>query len=88
MPSKTVSLEASAYDRLKAAKAPDESFSEAINRILADSKPSYRALAGFLSPSEAKRVKGTIRRMRADEIPVEQTRILGWKESHGRRSRH
>ena len=87
MSSRTVSLELSAYERLRAAKAADESFSKAIHRILADSKPTYRMLAGFLTPSEAEHVKKAIRRMRADEAPAEQIRIGAWKKNHGRRSR-
>jgi len=85
--SKTVSLESSAYERLKAAKAPGESFSETVNRILADSTPSIRSLAGFLTASEAKRVKSTIRRMRALEAPAERARIREWGASSDRNVR-
>ena len=69
-----MSLEASAYQRLKSAKAPGESFSETVTRILANSRPSIRSLAGFLSPSDAELVKATIRRMRAQEAPAERAR--------------
>ena len=57
MGSRTVSLEASAYERLKAAKTPGRSFSEAINRIRAPSRPTYRQLSGLLTPSETKSLK-------------------------------
>jgi predicted CopG family antitoxin len=87
MSSKTVSLESSAYERLKAAKAPGESFSETVNRILADSKPSIRSLAGFLTPSEAQRVKTTLRRMRELEAPAERARIEEWRKSDDRNVR-
>jgi predicted CopG family antitoxin len=87
VPSKTVSLETSAYERLKAAKTPGESFSEAVNRILAGSRPTYRQLAGFLTLSEAENVRAAIGRMRADEAPAEQMRIRAWRKNRGRSSR-
>jgi predicted CopG family antitoxin len=86
--SKTVSLETSAYERLKAAKTPDESFSEAVNRILSSTKPTFRQLAGFLTPSEAENVRTAIRRMRTDEAPNELKRIQEWRNASGRRTRH
>jgi predicted CopG family antitoxin len=88
VPSKTVSLEESAYERLKAAKTPGESFSKAINRILENSKPSYRQLAGFFTPDEAKAVREAIRRMRAAEAPAERQRIHEWRKKGGSRPRH
>jgi predicted CopG family antitoxin len=78
MSSKTVSLESAAYERLRAAKAPGESFSETVNRILSQSKPSMRTLAGFLSPSDARRVKAALRRMRALETPAEGAQLEAW----------
>ena len=57
MGSRTVSLETSAYERLKAAKTPGKSFSEPIHRIRAPSRPAYRQLSGLLTPSETKRLK-------------------------------
>jgi predicted CopG family antitoxin len=88
MPNKTVSLEASAYDLLKSARAPQESFSEAIHRLLSDTKPSFRQIAGALTPQEADAVKTAIRRMRAQEAPAEKTRIKSWRKHDGRRPRH
>lgn len=88
MPSKTVSLEESAYERLKAAKAHDESFSEAVHRILADSRPSYRHLAGALTSTEAEAIRTAIRRMRALETPAEEGRLRAWRKGRGSRTRH
>jgi predicted CopG family antitoxin len=87
VPSKTVSLESSAYERLRAAKAPDESFSETVNRILADSRPSYRVLAGVLTTPEAKDVRTAIRQMRAQEVKAERVRLGEWRRRSGRRAR-
>jgi len=83
MPSKTVSLEASAYERLRAAKAPNESFSEVVNRILSRDQPSCRDLAGYFSPSEAESVRSAIGRMRAGEAPAEKLRISEWGKQRG-----
>lgn len=83
-----MSLEESAYDRLKAAKAPDESFSELVHRILADPKPSFRQLAGSLSSAEAEEVRAAVRRMRDLEAPAEVRRTNAWRKRRGSRSRH
>jgi predicted CopG family antitoxin len=88
MPSRTVSLEESAYERLKAAKAPDESFSEAIHRLLADSKPSIRQLAGFFTAARAEKVRSALRRMRELETPAEERRVKAWRRDRGVHSRH
>ena len=88
MPSKTVSLEESAYERLKAAKAPDESFSEAVHRILADSRPSFRRLAGVISPTEAEGIRSAVRQMRDQEAPAEERHLKAWRKGRGSRSRH
>ena len=79
MASRTVSLEASAYERLKSAKAPGESFSDAINRVLSESKPSYRALSGFIAPTDAQRLKRAVRKMRAADASAEKDRLTRWK---------
>jgi len=83
MSSKTVSLEASAYERLRAAKAPDESFSDVVNRILARERRSCRDLAGFFSPSQANEVWTAVRRMRASEAPAERSRMSKWGKQRG-----
>jgi len=41
MGTKTISLEDSAYSRLKAVKRPGESFSDAVNRVLGGNEPSF-----------------------------------------------
>ena len=88
MSSKTVSLEASAYERLRAAKAPHESFTQTVNRLLARDRPSCRELAGFFTASEAEGVRSAIRRMRAAEAPAEKLRISEWGRQRGARPRH
>src|SRR5207302_5512702 len=52
MGTKTISLEDSAYSRLKAVKRPGESFSDAVNRVLGANEPSFLDFKGtsWLSP--------------------------------------
>jgi predicted CopG family antitoxin len=88
MGSRTVSLEVSAYDRLKAAKRPGESFSVTINRILEGSRPTYRSLAGFLSRAEAAQVREAIQRMRDAEAPAERKHMNEVNRTGGRHPGH
>jgi predicted CopG family antitoxin len=79
MPSRTVSLETSAYERLRAAKRPGESFSDAINRILEDSGPSFRVLAGIFTVDDSRKIRRAIAAMRQREAPAERA----WLEKLG-----
>jgi predicted CopG family antitoxin len=88
MGSRTVSLEDSAYERLKAAKRPGESFSVTITRILEGSRPTYRSLAGFLSRSEGQELHRAVKRMRAAEAPAELERLEQMRRGHGHHSGH
>lgn len=83
-----MSLEDSAYERLKAAKKPGESFSVTINRILEGSRPSYRPLAGFLTRAEAKQVRRAIERMREAEAPAELLRMAEMRRIGGSHTGH
>ena len=87
MPSKTVSLENSAYDRLKAAKRGDESFSQAVNRILSGSRPSFRSLAGSLTARNSAAVKAALTEMRRMESVSERLRVASWRNARGRNRR-
>jgi predicted CopG family antitoxin len=86
MVSRTVSLEASAYERLRAAKRPGESFSQTVNRLLEASRPSFRALAGILTPSEATSVRRAVRGMREQERRAERVNLTRFEGPH--RGRH
>jgi predicted CopG family antitoxin len=86
MASRTISLEVSAYERLRAAKRPGESFSQTVNRILELSRPSFRALAGILSPREARGVRRAITEMRRQEFRAERAKLAKARSSH--RGRH
>jgi predicted CopG family antitoxin len=85
MVSRTVSLEQGAYERLRAAKRPGESFSQTVNRLLKDSRPSFRVLAGVLNERESTQIRRAILGMRAREIPGEQDKfasITGGRRGH------
>lgn len=79
MSSRTVSLEQGAYERLRLAKRPGESFTDAVNRILAESRPSFSRLAGVLSRQEASAVRGSIRLMRELEAAPEKARYAKFR---------
>ncbi len=87
MTSKTVSLERSAYERLKASKLPGESFTQAVNRLVKGSAPSFRVLAGSIKPADSRAIKKTLQRMRASEAAAEQASLKRLEDSHGSHSR-
>jgi len=86
MPSRTVSLEVSAYDRLKAAKRAGESFSQVVNRVLESSRPSFRDLSGVLTKSDALGVQKAIEEMRKRESAAESEHMV--RLGGGRRGPH
>ena len=87
MSSRTVSLEKSAYDRLKASKLPGESFTDTVNRLVKGSGPSFRVLAGSLRSADARAVKTAIRRMRTAEASGERALVDLVAQGHGRHAR-
>ncbi len=66
VPSRTISLEESAYQALAAAKQPGESFSRVVLRLLEADRPKLASLAGLLGP-EAASVKATVSRLRRED---------------------
>ncbi len=83
--SRTISLESSAYERLRAAKRPGESFTETVNRLLEDSRPSFRVLAGALTRADGDALRSAIGAMRSSEALPEQSKLRTM--SGGRRGR-
>lgn len=53
MASKNIGIKEDVYERLKAHKRGDESFSEALDRILHELDSDWRTNAGFLGDEEA-----------------------------------
>ena len=68
MGTKTISLEDSAYMRLKAVKRPGESFSEVVNRVLAQKEPSFLDFRGLLQGRAVDRLAETVARMKQEDI--------------------
>lgn len=64
MTSTTIRLDESVYERLKAAKRPDETFSEAVDRLL--SGRSLLDLVGLWSEAEVETVRTTLDAVDAD----------------------
>ena len=74
MGTKTISLEDSAYELLRAAKRPGESFSEAIRRILAGREPSFSDFRGLIDRRGARGLADAIARMREEDIRAQAAR--------------
>lgn len=53
MSTKTIGIRDDVYERLKAHKRGDESFSETVDRILSDVDADWRTNVGFLTDEEA-----------------------------------
>lgn len=63
MARKTISLDEEAYERLKAHKREDESFSDAVKRLT--SGRSWKEVAGFLSEEEAEELEQIVESSRS-----------------------
>ena len=57
MGSKTISLREETYDRLERTKGEDESFSDAIERLLGTEDQPLEAIVGILSDEQADRLR-------------------------------
>jgi len=75
MGSKTISLEDSAYHKLRAAKRPGESFSETVLRILAGKEPSLLDFRGLLDKRAILEVRETIARMKEEDLRIFKRRL-------------
>ena len=74
MGSKTISLEDSAYEKLRAAKRPGESFSDVIRRVLSGREPSFSDFRGLVDRRGARRLGEAVARMREEDIRVQKSR--------------
>ena len=75
MGTKTISLEDSAYETLKAAKRPGESFSDVVHRVVGPREPSLLAFTRLLDRRAADEVAEVIARMREQDIEVQRRRV-------------
>ncbi len=83
MPSRNISLENSAYEKLKAAKRHGESFADAVNRLVLGTRPSSSLFAGLLDNGAGVDLTKTVARMRAKDLRFERKRLKEWKRRWG-----
>ena len=62
MASKNIGIKEDVYERLKAHKRGDESFSETLDRILQELDSDWRTNAGFLTEDEAEDLEAVVAR--------------------------
>ena len=72
MGSKTISLEDSAYDKLRAAKRSGESFSDVIHRILGKGEPSLMEFTRVADRQVVDKVADAVSRMRQEDIEFQK----------------
>ncbi len=75
MGTKAISLDDSAYAKLKAAKRPGESFSDVVHRLLGDREPSFSFFRGFLDKKAAEELAEVVARMREEDIEVQRRQL-------------
>lgn len=74
---KTISLEDSAYSKLKAAKRPGESFSDVVHRIVGSREPSLLEFTKLLDRKASRELARTVARMREEDIALQRRRLAG-----------
>ena len=74
MGTKTISLEDSAYEKLRAAKRPGESFSDVIRRVLGGREPSFSDFRGLVDRRGARGLAEAIAKMREEDIRAQAVR--------------
>ena len=71
MASRNISLENSVYEKLRAARQPGESFSDVVNRLLKETRPSFSLFAGLLSKGEGEELAKAFRRMKEEDREID-----------------
>ena len=66
MASKNIGIKEDVYERLKAHKRGDESFSETLDRLIGELDSDWRPNAGFLSQHEADDLEAAVEQGLAD----------------------
>ena len=86
MTTTTITLERSAYERLKAHKRAKESFSETVLRILDPERPSLRGLLEIFSQADADAIGEAVEHLREEDIAVERAQSTKGRKVRGNRS--
>ena len=66
MSSKTISLKAETYERLRREKGDDESFSDVIDRVLSEEEHPLHGLVGLADDDEVARIRTASQSFRED----------------------
>lgn len=77
MGSKTISLDDDAYEKLKAAKQPGESFSDVVHRLLGPDQPKLTDFVGILDEEAAEELAAVVDRMRREDIEEQRDPLGG-----------
>jgi len=72
MGSKTISLEDSAYDKLRRSKRRDESFSDVVHRLLESRRPSLLEFTRILDQKAALEVAEVVGRLREEDLRTQR----------------
>ena len=75
MGTKTISLEDSAYSKLRAAKRQGESFSDVIHRIVGSREPSLLEFTELLDKKASEDLARAIARMRDEDITLQRRKM-------------
>ena len=75
------------YERLRAARRPGESFTEAIDRLLGGKEPDFLDFVGLIPRRDAEDLARVIEEMRAEDMKLEDKRWGPGRPAPGRRKR-
>ena len=81
MGSRTIRLDASTYERLKAARRPGESFSQVVCRLLDEHEPSFLDFRGLLDQETVGEVRKAIGRMKEEDLRIQERKRVGASRS-------
>lgn len=85
MTTTTITLERSAYERLRAQKRPKESFSETVLRVLEPDRPSLKGFLELISMKDAADIGQAVERLRREDLEAERARLTQGGRGRGRR---
>ncbi|MGB6501069.1 MAG: antitoxin VapB family protein [Thermoplasmata archaeon] len=86
MTTTTVTLERSAYERLKSVKRSKESFSDTVLRLLEPNRPSLRGFLEIFSEADANAIGKAIEHLRAEDLAFELVQARKERRGRGRRN--
>ncbi len=87
MGTKTISLEHSAYEKLRASKRRNESFSDVVHRLTEPEQPSLRQLAGWFDRPSVEAIAATVQRIRREDLGAQPAKLQRWGGRRGRGAR-